>query len=250
MEYELTDKKIWPSLTGLMCGAALLSLAGCGGGGSGVAGSTNATASPDGAVAATGAPPAATSQLGPTAQSPTASTSAVVAASAPSGPSPVFGDCEMFPANAIFNTRIDDTSRFPVHSRSVAWVNLAGRDVPFSTNWGNSENPADRTAYFGEPINVVDGTPATTTWPVVSFDFSTSGQSTDRGYPDKSDCAVDDGHGGFAIGRNCASLAEAQRRFPFPVGSQTLNEGGTCNDPRSCGDHHVLVVEKGVCRLW
>jgi hypothetical protein len=156
----------------------------------------------------------------------------------------------MFPANAIFNTRVDDTARFPALGKTSEWINLVGRDVPFSTDWGKSENAGDRSAYFGMPINVVDGTAATTNWPVFSFDFSPSGQLTDRGYPDKSDCAVDDGHGGFTIGRSCGSMPEAQRRFPFPVASRLLNEGGTCNDPKGCGDHHVLVVEKGACRLW
>jgi hypothetical protein len=155
----------------------------------------------------------------------------------------------MFPANAIFNTRIDDTSRFPVHARSADWVNLVGRDVPFSTDWGNSENAGDPTAYFGLPINVIDGTAATTDWPVVSFDFSPSGVFFDQGYPNKSDCAVPDGNGGFTIGRSCGTMAADQRHFPFPK-ANLVNQGGTCNDPHSCGDHHLLVIEKGACRLW
>ena len=32
------------------------------------------------------------------------------------------GNCEMFPAQAVFNTRIDDTSRFPAHANSAAWI--------------------------------------------------------------------------------------------------------------------------------
>jgi hypothetical protein len=156
----------------------------------------------------------------------------------------------MFPSNAIFNTRIDDASRFPAHSKSGEWVNLVGRDVPFSTDWGNSENAADHSSYFGMPINVVDGTPATTEWPVVSFDFATSGVFMGKGYPDKSDCAVSDGQGGFGIARSCGSVSPAQRRFPFPIASQLLSEDGLCNDPNGCGDRHVLVVEKGACRLW
>jgi hypothetical protein len=154
----------------------------------------------------------------------------------------------MFPANAIFNTRIDDTSRFPAHARSDEWVNVAGRDLPFTIDWGNSENADDHTAYFGMPINVVDGTPSTTDWPVVSFDFGPSGIFSDVGYPHRSDCAVADGSGGFSV-RTCESVPPEQRRFPFPNG-KVLNQGGNCNDPHSCGDHPVLVVEKGACRLW
>jgi hypothetical protein len=160
----------------------------------------------------------------------------------------VLGDCEMFPASAIFNTRIDDVSRFPAHQKSAEWVDLVGRDVPFQADWGVSENAADYGTYWGIPINVLDGTSTTTDWPVVSFDFSTSGVSMERGYPDKSQCAVSDG-GGFGIA-DCGTTPASQRRFPFPHSSRILNEDGHCNDPNSCGDRHVLVVEKGACRLW
>ena len=161
----------------------------------------------------------------------------------------MLADCELFPASAIFNTRIDDVTRFPAHANSAAWVDLVGRSVPFSTNMGVNDNPALYSTYWGMPVNIVDGTAATTDWPVVSFDFSTSGQSMERGYPDKSDCAVASGDG-FAISRSCGALAPAQRRFPFPVASKLLAENGLCGGPATCGDHHVLVVEKGACRLW
>jgi hypothetical protein len=155
----------------------------------------------------------------------------------------------MFPANAIFNTRIDDAARFPVHARSSEWVDLVGRDVIFWADWGGSENAADASAYFGMPINVVDGTAATTQWPVVSFDFAPSGIVSDIGYPHTSDCAVADGQGGYGVSR-CSTVPADQRRYPFPNAGKVLNQGGTCNDPRHCGDHPVLVVEKGACRLW
>jgi hypothetical protein len=160
----------------------------------------------------------------------------------------MLGDCEMFPAAAIFNTRIDDVARFPAHPNSAGWVSLVGGDVPFSADWGLEVNPAQYATYFGMPINIVDGTAATTEWPVVSFDFSTSGVVMGQGYPDKSDCAVASGSG-FAISR-CGAVPANQRRFPFPLETRILSEDGQCNDPRSCGDRHVLVVEKGACRLW
>ncbi len=162
----------------------------------------------------------------------------------------MLGDCELFPSNAIFNTRIDDTSRFPAHSKSEEWVNLVGRATPFTTDWGVNDNPASYATYWGMPINVIDGSAAGTDWPIVSFDFSTSGVFWDKGYPDKSDCAVSDGHGGFAIGRGCGTVPSSQRRFPFPLSSKIVNEDGLCSDPNTCGDRHVLVVEKGACRLW
>ena len=54
----------------------------------------------------------------------------------------MLADCEMFPASAIFNTRIDDVSRFPALPSSDAWTNLVGRDILFSTNWGVNDNQA------------------------------------------------------------------------------------------------------------
>ena len=155
----------------------------------------------------------------------------------------------MFPSTAIFNTRIDDTSRFPAHPNSWNWINLVGGGTQFLANWSPSSNANDLGGYYGIPYNVVDGTAATTDWPVVSFDYSTSGVSFEPGYPLKSDCAVASGDG-FNIVRNCDQVPSNQRRFPFPK-YNVLSEGGNCGGPASCGvDRHVLVVEKGACRLW
>jgi hypothetical protein len=221
----LTDNNTWRGLTGFLCSAALVGVAGCGGGGGS-------------GLEATSFPSQGTT------------TDAVTAPELAAMSAPMLADCEMFPANAIFNTRIDDVSRFPAHARSNDWINIAGRDLSFQTDWGINDNQADYGTYWGIPINVVDGTPATTDWPVVSFDFTTSGQSMDIGYPDKSDCAVSDGNGGFQIGRSCGSMPTSQRRFPMPHTSRLVSEDGLCNDPKVCGDKHVLVVEKGACRLW
>jgi hypothetical protein len=155
----------------------------------------------------------------------------------------------MFLASAVFNTRIDDTSRFPAHTNSTAWINAIGTTVRFHADWGTNDNPAQASTYYGIPVNTVDGTPATTEWPLLSYDFATSGASTQRGWPDESDCAVAAGSG-FTLTRNCSTVPVAQRRFPFPLANNVRNEGGQCNDPNTCGDHHVLVVEQGACRLW
>jgi hypothetical protein len=163
--------------------------------------------------------------------------------------SPMLADCEMFPPSAIFNTRIDDVSRFPVHPESGKWVNMVGGSVPFRTDWGVNDNPAMASTYWGIPINVVDGSPATTDWAHVQFDFASSGQSMESGWPYKSDCAIADGNG-YSIVRDCTSVPASTNRFPFPLPSKVLNENGQCGGPNSCGDHHVLVVEAGACRLW
>ena len=162
----------------------------------------------------------------------------------------MLGDCELFPSTAIFNTRIDDPTRFPAHPESSKWVNMVGASVPFSADFGTDTDPAKYQVYYGMPINVISGTSGDTNWPVVSFDFASSGVFGDVGYPNKSDCAVANASGGYDMVRGCGNVPVAQRRFPFPVDSKIVNEDGNCNDPNTCGDRHVLVVEQGACRLW
>lgn len=190
----------------ILPGTLAAALAACGGGGGG---STPAAPS-----ATTGTPTAVT-------------TPAPATAAATTAP-PQLADCDLFPASAIFNTRIDDTSRFPAHANGAAWIALAGASTPFMANWGGSSNPADTGNYWGLPINLVGA--GGTQWPVVSLD---------AGYPEKSDCAT--AADGSGIVQGCGSVPAANRRFPFPSGT-TLIEGN--------GDHHVLVVDRGTCRLW
>ncbi|MBG9388475.1 hypothetical protein [Caenimonas aquaedulcis] len=233
----------------MVMGVLALALAGCGGGGGGTdSPAAAAVSAPSSSTSSPSASPGTSTQAAsttPAAQLPTASTTPSGALAA----APMLADCELFPASAIFNTRIDDTSRFPVHAQSATWKNLVGTSVPFSTDWGVNDNPASYSTYWGMPVNIIDGSAATTDWPVVSYDFSTSGVSMERGYPDKSDCATVGGDG-YAITRPCGAVPTGQRRFPFPLSSRVLNEDGNCNDPNTCGDRHLLVVEKGACRLW
>src|SRR5215218_6802325 len=118
------------SLTVLFSGAALLALASCGGGG--------------GAADTAGASSASATALG----SQQAATTAAAA--------PTLGNCEMFPASAIFNTRIDDVSRFPAHPNSAAWIAGVGNAVPFHADWGMTDDPSRPADYFGLPVNTVD----------------------------------------------------------------------------------------------
>ncbi|WBY00451.1 hypothetical protein PE066_13340 [Ramlibacter tataouinensis] len=165
------------------------------------------------------------------------------------GSAPVLGSCEMFPPQAVFNTRIDDTSRFPAHAQSARWIASIGAATPFRADWWLGEDPSQRDAYYGMPVNVVSGGAADTDWAGLQYDFRPSGASSEVGWPHESDCAVADGAGGHSLARGCSAVPAGERRFPFPR-SGLKNEGGTCNDPNTCGDHHVLVVEQGACRLW
>ena len=159
----------------------------------------------------------------------------------------MIGSCQVFPSTAIFNTRIDDVARFPAHGNSGAWVTVAGATVHFHADWGTNEDPAQTSTYYGIPVNSIAATQ--TDWPVINYDFASSGVSTESGWPDESDCAVAAGSG-FNLTRDCSAVAAGQRRFPFPQPAVLKNEGGNCNDPNTCGDHHVLIVEQGACRLW
>jgi len=249
---RVIDQEQWRGWAAVFCGAALTGLAGCGGGGGGSTVGLGTSTSDAAAVSGSSGTTGGTGSTDTATGTPVAPVAVAPSESAPASPNsaPILGDCEMFPPTAIFNTRIDDTSRFPAHAKSQEWIDLVGRGVAFQADWGVDVDPANYSVYYGMPINIVDGTSATTEWPVVSFDFSTSGVFWDRGYPDKSDCAVSDGNGSFRIGRSCGSIDPGQRRFPFPLASKIVNEDGHCNDPHSCGDRHVLVVEKGACRLW
>ncbi len=161
---------------------------------------------------------------------------------------PTLADCEMFPSTAIFNTRIDDAVKFPVHANSARWITMVGATLPFTANWGVTDDPG-HVEFYGIPYNVVDGTSATTDWPLFSYDFAPAGISWIKGYPEGSDCAVPSG-GGFAIQRPCNGVQASQIHFPFPKSNVLSEHGTTCEDATYCGDHHVLIVEKGACRLW
>ena len=152
----------------------------------------------------------------------------------------MLGSCPSFPASAVFNTRIDDNARFPTHGSSNAWIAAIGATRALHADWGSTENPAAGD-YYGIPMNLLSASSAETDWPGLSF--------TADGAPDESDCAVANG-GGHDLVRNCQSRPAASLRFPMPRDAVIKLEGGSCNDPASCGDRHVLVVEQGACRLW
>ncbi len=159
----------------------------------------------------------------------------------PTGTAPTIGGCEVFPSTAVFNTRIDDLVRFPAHPSSATWISNIGTSRALHMDFGSNANQLDYATYYGIPYNVVDGTAATTAWPTVSFD------QNGGGWPDESHCATPDAT--HAI-KQCSTQLAADRRFPYPNADIIKAESGACNDPASCGDRHVLVLEKGACRLW
>jgi hypothetical protein len=225
-------------LVGLMFSAAVLATA-CGGG-----------ADRDDTTGG-GASPAPVPSPAPAPAPPSPSPPAPPPPPAPTPPPPpptptpagaaMLGSCPSFPATAIFNTRIDDSARFPTHANSAAWIGAIGGTRALHADWGSNDDPSAND-YYGIPINLLSASSPETDWPSLAF--------TADGAPDESDCAVANGNGGHDLVRNCQSRPAASLRFPMPRDAVIQLEGGNCNDPSSCGDRHVLVVEQGVCRLW
>ena len=93
--------------------------------------------------------------------------------------------------------------RFPPHAQSGTWIAAIGVHN-FHPDWGTSEDQSQTATYYGIPYNVVDGTVATTVWPLVSFDATDPRAGNGSSAPDESDCAMVDGGGGFDIWRGAA----------------------------------------------
>lgn len=228
MSQKKRHKAAW-----IATGTLTAALAACGGGGgSGASPAPTAdtpAASPASPASSAATPTSNTSGAPTTSAAPGASTpTAGVTTTATAAASPQLADCDMFPSSAIFNTRIDDTARFPAHANSSTWISRVGGGTALMANWGTSSNPGDVSNYWGLPINVIAS--GGTQWPTVDFG---------GGYPQKSDCAT--AADGSGIVHDCSSVPAGNRRFPFPSGT-TLIEGN--------GDRHVLVVDRSTCRLW
>jgi hypothetical protein len=153
----------------------------------------------------------------------------------------MLGSCPSFPSTAVFNTRIDDTTRFKALAASATWIGAIGKTAPLHADWGMS---VDQSAsdYYGIPINLLTAGAPETDWPGIAFGSGTA--------PDESDCAIANTSGGFDVVHDCTTKPASSLRFPIPRDPVLKAEGGTCNDPNTCGDRHVLIVEQGACRLW
>lgn len=162
---------------------------------------------------------------------------------------PRVAGCSIFPANAVFNTRIDEISKFPTHALSDDWVARIGSGRRLHLDMGRNENQQAWETYYGIPYNVVGAGALNTNWPSVSFDITDPRAGNGDGVPEESDCARANGSR-FDLVRGCNTLGVAQRRFPFPAPEQVKAEYGHCNDSQVCGDRHVLIIEKDRCRLW
>lgn len=99
------------------------------------------------------------------------------------GGGPMLGGCPMYPADNIWNVRVDN---LPVHARSSAWIDNIGRNTGFHMDFGSPWNGHD----IGIPYNIVDGSSVTK----YNVDFYESpGESDDQPYPIPASPKIEDG---------------------------------------------------------
>jgi len=150
---------------------------------------------------------------------------------------PTVAGCQVFPADHLFNTPIDD---LPAHPSSAAFLASigAGRlhlDLGTSTDMAAAD-------YYGIPWNAVSGDALG--WRTVRYRSPVAGYTWNARA--ESDCAVGAGH---AVTAPCTAAAAPTPLFPIPAAP--LVEGGLATGaPPLDGDHHLLVVDADACRLW
>jgi hypothetical protein len=103
----------------------------------------------------------------------------VVAKNAGSGPA--LGGCRMFPADNVWNARIDSLL---VDSRSADYINFIGSRTPLHPDFGANWNGGP----FGIPFDLVPGTQ-----PLVPINFDYDTESDPGPYPIPSDPSIEKG---------------------------------------------------------
>ena len=115
------------------------------------------------------------------------------------GAAPAIGDCPIFPANNVWNTRIDT---LPVHERSDAWIASIGASTGLHPDFGSG-------IYEGRPIGIPYNT-APGNQPEVRVTFEYADESDPGPYRLPFDANTEGGSDGhvLAIDRERCLLAE------------------------------------------
>ena len=151
------------------------------------------------------------------------------------------GGCPMLPANHIFNTPIDT---LPVHASSAAFMATIGnRNIHLDL--GTTTDMASDT-YYGIPFN--DGVQSPLVWTRVSYSSTDTADMTWDPLPE-TDCVDQSSGAAHTIVSPC--LASKAPKPWLPIPAAPLVEGGIVTDPsQPYGDHHMLIIDPSVCRLW
>jgi hypothetical protein len=103
----------------------------------------------------------------------------------PNGTSPVLGGCSVFPADNAWNTRIDDTSAFPVHPMWSTYQTSMDLPKNLHPDWGDWSMD-----HYGIPWQTVPSSQAG-----VPMTFMYASQSDPGPYPFPPDAKVEGGSG-------------------------------------------------------
>ena len=130
------------------------------------------------------------------------------------------GSCPAFPANNVWNARVDT---LPVHPKSAAYVNTIGATSTAHADFGGG-------LYAGAPIGIpfitVPGTQ-----PKVGITFQYSGESDPGPYPIPANAPIEGGSGStgdrhvLVIDQTNCILYEVFAAYPQPNGSWTAGSG-------------------------
>ncbi len=126
------------------------------------------------------------------------------------GPPPTVGGCSIFPADNPWNTRIDDTTKFPVSSMWSTYMGTMNVTKHLHPDWGDWS-----TDHYGIPWSAVGAGQA-----LVPMDFTLYADESDPGpYPFPPDAKVEGG----------ANSGGDQHVLIVDTGSCTLYEAGNCS---------------------
>jgi hypothetical protein len=104
----------------------------------------------------------------------------------PDGSAPEIGGCEIFPADNIWNTRVDD---LPLHPNSAAFIAAIGADGGLHPDFGSGVWPPGSNSPIGIPFVVVPGSQ-----PKVPVEFIWWPEESDPSpYPIPADAPVEGG---------------------------------------------------------
>jgi hypothetical protein len=96
---------------------------------------------------------------------------------------PTFGGCGVFPADNPWNTRVDDTTAYPVHPMSATYLASMSPTTHLHPDWGNWS-----TDHYGIPWQVVPASQA-----MVPMAFDTASESDPGPYPFPATALVEGG---------------------------------------------------------
>lgn len=151
--------------------------------------------------------------------------------------SPVIGGCPLFPSNHLFNTAID---MLPVHPSSATFMTTIGtRNLHLDLGTTTDQQSA---TYYGIPWNVVQGNNS----PWVAVRYSSVDTSLNWNPRPEADCGNGAAH---TLVSPCLATTAPSPVLPIPM--NPLVEGGIDTTPsQPYGDHHILILDASVCRLW